>query len=236
MKFLLSTALILLLAIQAQAQSFEIVESKNIFKGIVGEQIEAEIPIKNLTNQPLELVIKRIDEVIGTSQSTYICWDGRCLPSKSDVLSGTNKIAAGELTTKFSSILETGLVPGISTVKYLIYDRNNPSEALEYEVEYTIEERSESKSLYDSQDIQLTEIFPNPVSEFAILNYELKNPETKAKVVLHNVLGSIVSEYELLPFENKLKIETDNFNPGVYFYSLYLDGDGVATHKLIIRK
>lgn len=223
-------------AFSSMSQSFEIAESKSIYSGFVGEQIVAEIPIKNLTDRPLEIGIKRIEVVIGTSQTTYLCIGEDCEDSETDELTLAQNIQSGQTLTQLSSILEAGLVPGVSTVKYLIYNRNNPSETVEYEVNYTIKERADSKLLYSSSELDLKEIYPNPVVDFAILSYELKNKETEAKIVLHNVLGSIVNEYDLIPFENKLKIQTESLNPGVYFYTLYIDGDGITTHKIVIRK
>lgn len=236
MKLFFSAVLILISGLCLQAQNFEVAETTQIFKGKVGEKIVAQIPIKNLSDRPIQLVVKRLDKVIGTSQATYFCWDGQCQPSAQDVMPISKRLPARETSLKLESVLEAGLVPGISSVKYLIYNRDNPAEAVEYEVNYTIEENDEGKILYSSSDIKLKDIYPNPVTEYAMIDYELINDNTKAKIVLHNVLGSVVGEYDLAPYENKLKINTDEFNPGVYFYTLYIDNDGVITHKLIIRK
>ncbi len=236
MKSLLSTTLLLFLAFVCQSQSFEVVETHQVFKGNVGEQVKAKIGIRNLTDHPIQIVVKRLEKVIGTSQKTFICWSGDCITPDQDQLPLSKRISPKETSLKFESVLEAGLVPGISSVKYLIYNRDVPEESLVYEVNYTIEEEDNSKTLFSSPKIKLNDIYPNPVTDFAIIDYNLFDEDIKAKIVLHNVLGSIVGEYELAPFESKLKIKTEEFNAGVYFYTLYLDGDGVMTHKLIIRK
>ncbi|QSE98950.1 T9SS type A sorting domain-containing protein [Fulvivirga lutea] len=236
MRALITSALLLVFGFSSHAQSFEVVGSGKVFTGKVGEKVAAEIPIRNLTNKPIQIVIRRLDKVIGTSQSTYICWGEDCLNKDDDQIPLSKRISAQEVSQKFVSTLEAGLVPGISSVKYLIYNRDNPSDAIEYEVNYTIEEAVDEKFLYESEEIQLKEIYPNPVSEFAVLNYNLKDENVNAEIVLHNVLGSIIGRYDLIPFESKLKIITEDFNPGVYFYTLYIDGDGVTTHKIVIRK
>ena len=43
-------------------------------------------------------------------------------------------------------------------------------------------------------------------------------------------------EFILKPLEKELKIPTIEYNPGVYFYTLYIDGEGVITKKLVIRR
>lgn len=236
MKLLISFTLTIMLSFSVLGQSFEILETSRIHSGTVGEKISAKIPIRNLTDAPIQIVIKRVGETIGTTQSSFICWDGECLEAKETEIPLSKKIESRETSRKFITELEAGLVPGVSTVKYLIYNRDNPADAIEHEVNFTIEEETASNALFVSDDLQLDEIYPNPVTEFAIINYQLKNVDVEAKIVLHNVLGSIMDEYDLLPYENKLKITTDRFNPGVYFYTLYIDGDGVTTHKLVIRK
>lgn len=236
MRVFITSTLILLTVFAAQSQSFEVIDKNHVFKGKVGEKIEAEIPIRNLTSRPLQLVVKRIDQVIGTSQTVSICWDGNCANKADDQLALSKRVTAFETSHKLKSILDAGLVAGVSTVKYLIYNKDNPADAVEIEVNYTIEEQVNAKALFTSEDIVLSEIYPNPVTDFAILNYNLINENIKAKIVFHNVLGSVISEYNLSPYEKRVKIITEELNSGVYFYTLYLDGDGVATHKIVIRK
>ncbi|ELR70340.1 hypothetical protein C900_04025 [Fulvivirga imtechensis AK7] len=218
------------------AQNFEIVEHSGTYKGHIGEQISAPIKIKNLSDKPLQIIVKRIDKVIGTSQENYICWDGECYGADVNQVPLSKRIEPGETSAKFRSVLESGLVAGFSTVKYLIYDRNNPADAIEYEITYTVEDDSAKPTIFTSEDVRINDVYPNPVVDFAIVDYNLLKEDTKAKIVIHNVLGSIIGEYELAYLETKLKIKTENFNPGVYFYTLYIDNDGVMTRKLIVRK
>jgi hypothetical protein len=58
----------------------------------------------------------------------------------------------------------------------------------------------------------------------------------KAKVVIHNILGKSMNDYELPYAENKVKIQADDLPAGVYFYTVYLNNEGVFTRKLIVRK
>ena len=220
----------------AYAQRFEVEESNKSIKLRIGEQASTALKIKNLTDQTLNIVIRRVNQTIGSTQKSFFCYDGNCFESDVEQLPVQYSIPAGETSLKFESILDAGLAAGYSKVKYLIYDRNHPSEAIEYEINYTIEEEQDELALYDSDDLKIHDVYPNPASEFAVVHYSLDNREVEAKVVIHNVLGSIVGEYKLPYLENKVTIKTDNFNAGVYFYTLYLDNDGVMTRKLIIRK
>jgi hypothetical protein len=45
-----------------------------------------------------------------------------------------------------------------------------------------------------------------------------------------------MNEFELPTAETHVKIQTEEFTSGIYFYTLYLDNNGILTRKLIIRK
>ena len=210
-----------MLCLLSFGQNFEVVSSNSNFTGSIGDQIKAPVTIKNLSDKPIQIVFKRDEE---------------CYEATTDEIPLSKRINPGETSNKFESILEAGLVAGISTVRYLIYDRDNPSETIEYEISYIVEEETNPNAIFSTSEIRINEVYPNPVREFAIIDYNLHTEEIEAKIVLHNVLGSVVGEYELSYFETKLKINTEEFNPGVYFYTLHLDNDGVLTKKLIIRK
>jgi hypothetical protein len=40
----------------------------------------------------------------------------------------------------------------------------------------------------------------------------------------------------LSPFENRVKIQSEEFVSGIYFYTLYLNNNVVLTRKIVIRK
>lgn len=217
-------------------QSFEIAGTKGTYKGHIGKSIQVPISIKNLTDRPIQIVIKRVEQVIGTSQTSYFCWGEDCFDSQIEQIPLSQRVKPGEVSNKFVSVLETGLVAGISTVKYVIYNRDTPSDMVEYEVNYTVDEDIADNIIFSSSDIKINEVYPNPANEFAVFDYNLLNEDTEAKIIMHNVLGSIVGEYELTYLETKLKVMTESMKTGVYFYTLYLDNDAAITRKLAIRR
>lgn len=236
MRILLLTFIACLVAWMTEAQRFEVIESNRLHKGTFGEKITAGIQIRNLTNGPIQIEIRRIDKVIGTSQINYFCWGDECFDARTNELPLSKRINPGETSDLFKSVLEAGLVEGMSTVTYLIYDRDNPGQSVEYELTYQVEEDYSKYVIFNSSDIRINEVYPNPAKTYAIFDYNLLNKEVEAKIVIHNVLGSVVGEYELSYFETTLKVDTKELNPGVYFYTLYLDNDGLLTKKLVVRK
>ena len=89
---------------------------------------------------------------------------------------------------------------------------------------------------FSNQLVEMENIYPNPASTVAILNYSIKDPSKEVKVILHDLLGTMTVDYPLNPYENSLKIDIENFKEGVYFYTLSADGETKVTKKLIIKK
>lgn len=234
MKKALLLACSLLLAPLLQAQSFEVKGVMDNHKGFIGEQIKAPLIIKNTTQKNLVLLIRRADTQIGSTQKTLFCHNADCQESTSNEI--TVRLEPGQTLENVAVGLEAGLVPGVSSVKYTILNRSNPIDYQEIDLQFSVEEKPSKNNIYSSRFITVQDLYPNPVSDFAHIEYQLLNDQVKAKLIIHNLLGSALSEYPLPYFENRVKIKTDEFTPGIYFYTLYLDNEGVMTRKLVVRR
>jgi Secretion system C-terminal sorting domain len=95
-------------------------------------------------------------------------------------------------------------------------------------------ERVEDR-MYADERIIVSNIYPNPASEAAEVDYQLLANVGEAKLILLNVLGAPVAEYDLERNDRKVRINTRDFSTGWYFYQLSLDGKKVATKKLLVR-
>jgi len=108
-------------------------------------------------------------------------------------------------------------------------------------IRYYVIESGNIDVIIDSVDIQYNtflslentsvdfSVYPNPVND--ILNISIS--ENNTSIVLFDIVGKTVSEMELINGNNKLNIE--NLNPGVYFYSIKRNGNVIETKKLIVR-
>lgn len=110
-------------------------------------------------------------------------------------------------------------------------------------VEKSIEKRSPGiessnkaeEQLYSSEKITVSNIYPNPASEYAEVDYTISSDLRDAKLIVYNVLGSQMAEYPLLKNDTKLRINTREMSTGLYFYQLALEGKKVATKKMLVR-
>lgn len=221
-------------AFELAAQSFEIGHLQDVYRGYIGETVKVPVIITNTTEKPLTLVIRRISTNLGGTQKNYFCPNGECLDQRvEDVLL---KLEPGQMLSDFEIGLDAGLANGISSAKYLVFNRYNSAETFEFDLNFAVEERSAKEDIFTHPSIVLHDVYPNPVVDFAFVNYDITNEDVEAKIVIHNILGNAIDEYTLPPSENRVKIRAESMNAGIYFYTLYLDNEGLVTRKLIVKK
>ena len=225
---------IICVASSLSAQTFEVIGLQESYRGIIGETIRVPLHFKNNTDKPINLIIKRVSEQIGTTQKNYFCIDDNCLDQRTEDF--VIKVEPYQVINSFNVVLDAGLAQGISSLKYLIINRSAPSDALEVDLNFLVEEKTEKEHIYSSNHLILHDLFPNPATEHAFADYRILNQEIKAKIVIHNILGNIIEEYDLPFADNRVKIRAESMNAGIYFYTLYVDNKGVITRKLIIKK
>jgi hypothetical protein len=231
MKKILMLAVMCFLSYGLIAQGFEIVSMQETYKGTIGDIIKVPLNFKNNGTRPITLIVRKASSQIGTSQRNYFCLNGDCLDQS--VEDYIVKVEPGQTLNTLQIALEAGLVPGVSSVRYIAYNKSNPGESLDLEFNFIVEEKPEKVNIYSSRKITLQDVYPNPTSDVAFVDYQVDQDDVKAKIILHNVLGNSVGEYELSPTERKAKIQTADLNAGIYFYTLYVNGEAVMTRKIV---
>ncbi|HET8861316.1 T9SS type A sorting domain-containing protein [Marivirga sp.] len=187
--------------------------------------------IQNYNNTEKSIRIIHNSEQLQGGSTLSFCYENKCYSSKEPLII---KIPANS-TSKSIRIKLTG---GISTFKSSVYFEIvdlDIDQTLKKEITVEISEERIQDLFYSKGDLSVNSFFPNPAIESAIMEYSINPNEKDAKIIIQNVLGSIVTTYNLNPDENKLSINTENLNPGVYFYTLSVKDEGLATRKLIIK-
>jgi hypothetical protein len=222
------------LSLGATAQTFELTGITDQYKGTIGETIKAPLRFRNLTDKPLTIIIRKVQEQIGSTQKNFFCIDGNCLDERSEdyIL----RLEPGQSAGNLLVALEAGLVPGVSGIRYVAYSRTNPPQSFEFELLFSVEEKPDRQNIYQSKVITVKDVYPNPSVDHANVDYQLTSDRAKAKIRVHNILGNIVGEYDLNPLETLIRIRTEELNAGIYFYTLYIDNESVMTRKLIVKK
>ena len=84
-------------------------------------------------------------------------------------------------------------------------------------------------------DAYIEDNFPDPFNEYTYINYYLPE-ETEGKIIVNDMMGHVMVEYDLLIGENTLEIRNTNWAPGVYIYGLFVKGKAIEFKKMIINR
>jgi hypothetical protein len=77
---------------------------------------------------------------------------------------------------------------------------------------------------------------PNPANTEVTFKYNFASGTKSASIVLFNVLGSKVKTIELSAQEETAMLDVTDLNPGVYFYTLNIDGVNKLSRWLVIKR
>jgi hypothetical protein len=218
----------------AGSQSLEWIERQENFQAGVSQNLRIPIRIRNTTEKTQFYVIKKAQSDLAPNQKGYFCLGDNCLDPAIDQF--TKKLEPGEILENLYFQVETGLVTTMNSIRFEVFPRGNPQIGIEHAISVSIDEKPAKSLVFQSRDIVIHDVYPNPVVDQAFIDYKVYNELLKAKVVIHNILGSSVGHYDLPVSEQKVKIQAEDLTPGVYFYTVYLDYIGVLTRKLIVRK
>jgi Secretion system C-terminal sorting domain len=219
---------------QAWAQHFEVLDGLDSYQTSFNQLLRIPIRIKNNTDKAQFYIIRKVKGDLGDTQKGYFCYNNQCLDAGIEEFS--KKVEPGETLQDLYYTLESGMQSAQSNIKFEVFPKGNPHDALERSINVSIEEKPGKSFIFQSKEITIQDIYPNPVQEHGFIDYKLHAESVKARITVHNILGKPMGEYDLAPSENRVKILTDELVSGVYFYTVYLNNNGILTRKLIVRK
>jgi hypothetical protein len=228
------TWLLLFAPLVAGAQQVRVLSEVVEFSGEIGSSQRKTVILQNESNQAKTYFLKNVRGSVGSSQKVKICLGDQCYDSKKDLAKISLKLAPGEIFTDLYLEFQMGIAETRGSFDLFFVNAENIRESFVVEARYAVESGSSTDFLH--KDIKLSEIYPNPSNQVAQLDYQLVNPKAKAKIAINSFIGNPISEYDLDPTRNSLVINVTDLQPGVYFYTLFIDNKNVVTKKLQVKK
>jgi hypothetical protein len=100
-----------------------------------------------------------------------------------------------------------------------------------------VKETSDSEILREKKaDSFLDQNSPNPTSLSTTILYKTDVNSQNSFIILHDFNGQEVKKFKVDSGEGSLEIKTSEMNPGIYFYSLFENGKGISTKRLLVSK
>lgn len=184
--------------------------------------------------------VKRMDVVLNTDALAYFCFGGQCYTENIFTSPDADTLAAGQSASQLigdfkllSPYLIEAPTIGYSEIQYTIFNVDVPSDKVSFTLKYNATEAVGIKE--NVKNLSNFIIFPNPAKESAVINLNsIKAVQTSLTVF--NALGEVVlqKEISLTEGKNKIELNLENLNSGIYFVSV-ANGSNSISKKLIIN-
>ncbi|WP_026945235.1 T9SS type A sorting domain-containing protein [Algoriphagus marincola] len=224
------------LPLLAEAQEVRVLSEGLSFDGDIGASQRKTIILQNESEVEKTYFLKNISGDIGSSQEMKICIGDACFDAKRDLAKIKVTLAPGEIITDLYLEFSLGIAETRGAFALIFVNTSNIRESFIVQAQYDVTDPAKKIDESDYDAITISEVYPNPSNRVAQLDYKLKKRETLAKITINSFIGNPVAEYELDPERSSLLINVSDFNPGVYFYTLFVDNKNIVTKKLVVKK
>jgi hypothetical protein len=182
------------------------------------EEVLSFIFVKNTSSDSIAVKVKRVE--ISTLSGTTV------FVSPDSIV-----IHAGRTdSTNFSGHYSPNGVSGNSTIRYVFFNSKMPTDTVCVNVTFA----AFPQGIDLTPNVALFNAYPNPANNS--VSFSCSVPQNShAKLMLRNVLGSVVREFDIDGNAGKLIINTSDLADGVYFYTFLVNGNSAVTKKLVIR-
>jgi hypothetical protein len=193
-----------------------------------GDHLTTEINVKNTSNTTKVYKLKRTDEILNPGASAYFCvGGGNCYTPATTIAplsvtltaNGTSGDDLYSQSLMYLLDLEEATNPGISHIKYEIYDVNNPSDLFTFTIYY-----NDAVSVKENSQLfaSISNVYPNPSINSANINLVSAEFLDNATLSITNSLGAIVSskKIDLVAGKNTVTINSEFLVSGIYFVTI----------------
>jgi hypothetical protein len=230
------TCLWLSVPILGIAQQVRVLSEALEFNGDLGTTQRKTVILQNDSDQQKTFFLKNLKGNIGSSQSIKVCIGDQCYDPKRDLAKIKLTLEPGEIVTDLYLDFQMGIAETRGSFDLFFANETNIRETFVVEAVYEVANAENKVDEFDYKEIILSDVYPNPSNRIAQFDYEFKNSKVKARIAINSFIGNPVAEYELDPIRKSLVINVSDFNPGVYFYTLFLDNKNIVTKKLVVKK
>lgn len=213
-----------------KAQDFEVIGLNKDLETNLQSIKSSKFIIKNNSSFNKELSVSLDQKLLLGGSNAVLCYNGSCNSSSIII-----KLEGNSTSDDIELILRGGLTEFKNSIPLEIKDLNYRKDLI-LDLNIAVSNKIQDEIFFKNDNFTVNNFYPNPAIDQAIMHYSLTNDGSQTKIVLQNVLGSIIKEYKLDPRENELQLDTEQLKPGVYFYTLLINDEGLATRKLIVKK
>ena len=197
--------------------------------------------VHNNTDNGMNILAVRTNIDLVAKTQNYFCWANSCYPSKLDTSLNYEFIpAVGQSGDEdfvghyfYNDSLGNHLY-GTSLIKYSFFNMDHPEIINTVVVKYMLGYTGLAENGF--KDATVSNIYPNPASSFATIDYRMSNTMQNGEFRIINLVGKVVKKVPIIERAGKLKIDLSGLSEGIYFYTISFDGTIYKTKKLIVKR
>ena len=242
-KLFLSVLLIAFVSVFTYSQSFEFVHEGTVIPngGIIqvsGDislfEIVAEMDIKNVSSSAISAKVRKFEVDVLPGTVNMLCW-GLCFAPNVFESPSPIVIPPNVVNEDFFGHYVPNSVIGVSIMRYTVFDMNHPADSAYFFVEFNAGTVG-INDLASNKKVSVSNPYPNPANSQTLFNYQLPANTSKASIKIHNLLGAVVKEVQLVGQSGKISVNVSDLNDGVYFYSIVVNNETYETKRLIVSR
>ncbi len=228
------TFLFLIASLGLGAQSLEIREAPSYIQFDPQTPfVETGLTVYNRSDSAIAVVAERVDNQVSGSQYDYFCWEV-CYGATVNRSIGAIQIRPDKSTDAFTLTFFPEGEGSPVQVRMRFYNRSNPSDYVEHTFHFgtsatPIEAASATPQL-------LSQPYPNPARSIARLDYSLPMGTHSAQLILFNLIGKRIAHFPLAELQGRAQFSVVDYPAGIYMVSLLVEGQSLATRRLIVIK
>ncbi|HSI91528.1 MAG TPA: T9SS type A sorting domain-containing protein [Adhaeribacter sp.] len=218
----------------------QVVQPQNPPATVVGSYnqsgpLAATFAVVNTSSQAENIVVARkmISEVPGSENN--FCWGVNCYPPNVSVSPDAETIPANGTNSSFIADYTPNNQQGITVIRYSFFREFGTPDSAHVTITFDASSAvaSTRKNIDHSEMIGMPS--PNPANSITSIPFNVPLSARSSKLRIMNAIGGIVKEVELPKKQGNAIVVTSDLQSGIYFYNLQIDGNSVATKKLIVR-
>jgi|SRR5690554_657332 len=220
------------------------VDSSNLYQEFVKDDF---VTIVNTSNDTNTYKVRRIEHNVISGTKDYLCWGGTCFGAMD---AGVDSIWVPNDSITLSPGDTAGTQPGMFGLKiyfqpkgkigevlyeYQIFNTNDPlgfdktSIFIKYPLDYLTSIDKKKAIAYNFI------VYPNPVSDVANINIDLKAKSGEFTLIVKDILGQEITKESVQAGVNKMQLDMSGYSKGIYFVSLMNQQEVLKTKKLIVK-
>lgn len=197
---------------------------------------KVDIFLHNTGEETIDVYARKIEVDLVDGVINYFCWNGTCFSEdvfdvEDPLLLGADQISRD--TDFYTEFLTEG-AEGLSEVRYEFFSETESFDTVYVNILLNLENPTRITDFHNRNSFHLAEPQPNPARGHTWINYSVPAGSSNAQIVIRNLLGKSVHTENVSFGSDRVRINTQNLNNGIYIYSLIVDNRLLESKRLVV--